>query len=117
MNNDLTTTTKAVAKPWKWRDTHATFHSPARMGTQHLFFTLRMIWNHRMPAAARIPGCPVHTFHPHYTDEYFKEAILHLSVELVKRTDMTPTWQKQLDHMVNWLKTNQIPLTSKEQIK
>jgi len=39
---------------YMWRDTDGHFHDPKSMETRHVFFTLRMIWNHHAPLEARI---------------------------------------------------------------
>lgn len=37
--------------PFIWRAADGTRHTPATMTTTHLFWSLRMVWNHTMPAA------------------------------------------------------------------
>jgi hypothetical protein len=34
------------AGAFMWKDDDDVFHDPERMETRHIFFTLRMIWNH-----------------------------------------------------------------------
>ena len=97
------------ATTFRWRDSRGQRHAPADMPTRHLFFTLRMIWNHTMPHSARLPeGNRYSTFGPEYTEAYLKQAVRCLSSELSTRTDMAPDWQRQLDRMLAWLGTAQI---------
>ncbi len=88
---------------WKWRSKNGTFRSPTSMETTHLFYVLRMIWNHTMPQQAwvRTPGRPInfYIFSDFYTVEYMKDAIHHIWAELSNRTDI-PVWaQIQLGQM------------------
>lgn len=83
-------------------------HKPQEMATSHLFFTLRMIWNCKMPVAARLPPVNLYNFGPTYTDEYFKTAIAHLYVELCNRNDLSQEAKRGLEHMHAWLGVYQI---------
>lgn len=94
-----------MANGWTWRvkDGKEQLH-PCNMVTRHLFFTLRMIWNHAMPAEARVgDNIQLYSFGPAYTEEYMRHAIAHIGTELLTRTDIQPAWQKQLDKMQAWL--------------
>lgn len=97
-----------VVPTFRWRDTHGEFHDPTCMATRHLFFTLRMIWNHSMPASAQLHPFKAYTFGPFYSRKYMLEAVRALAVELSTRKDIAPAWQAQLDHMVAWLATGQV---------
>ena len=85
---------------YMWRDTDGHFHDPKSMETRHVFFTLRMIWNHHAPLEARIEPYRRYQFNPFYTTEYLSQSVKVLMTELSKRKDMTPYWRKNLDHMV-----------------
>lgn len=96
----------ALTPDWKWRSKDGTFRDPADMETTHLFYVLRMIWNHTMPIEAhvRTPGRPInyYTFGEFYTVDYMKSAILHIWAELTTRSDI-PVWaQIQLAQMHRW---------------
>jgi hypothetical protein len=97
-----------VAQRFKWRDQHGGFTDPASMETRHLFYTLRMIWNHTMPLSARIEPFKRYKFGPFYTEEYLKGAIKHLSTELGTRRDMRPHWEYELGCMIRWLSIYQL---------
>ena len=92
-----------VASRWKWRERTGAMVSPAEMQTRHLFFTLRMIWNNRMPAHMRVGRVHLYNFGPYYTRHYFSAAILAIGAELHTRTDMTAEWQAQYRQMQAWL--------------
>lgn len=88
-----------LAERWTWRSSDGTIWYPWEMETRHLFFTIRMIWNNRMPSAARVGVVRLYDFSEHYTEDYLAEAILHIGHELFQRTDLTPLWKSQLDQM------------------
>lgn len=96
------------ALPFRWRDRTGAFHAPEQMETRHLFYTLRMIWNHTMPEGAKLRPYNAYSFGKHYTREYMISAVKALAAELGTRTNLTATWQRDLDAMVAWLSTNQI---------
>jgi hypothetical protein len=91
---------------WRWKDRSNNFYYPKDMETKHLFFTLRMIWNHTMPV--KTGKYTLYRFGDFYTKKYMLEAVKHLAIELSKRKDLEPSWQMQLRFMVNWLSTNQV---------
>lgn len=90
-----------------WRDNQGQKWPPELMETRHLFNSLRMIWNHRMPEAARL-----HPYREYATlnrsDDYLKDAVLALAKELSTRKDLTKKWKADLRHMINWLSTHQL---------
>lgn len=73
------------------------------METRHLFFTVRMIWNHRMPAVARSANYIQYTFQPVYTSVYLAQAIRMMIPELMKRGDIQPDWQAEIDRWLVYL--------------
>ena len=89
---------RSIAK-WEWRDTKGQFHKLATMETRHLFYTLRMIWNHTMPESVKLRPYQHYCFSPFYTAEYMQQAILHIGRELLQRSDLRPSWQADLAHM------------------
>lgn len=89
-----------------WRDQTGQAWPPELMETRHLFYSLRMIWNHRMPEDAKLQ--PYKRYALNRSDSYLKDAILALSKELSTRKDITEEWAADLQHMVNWLSTHQL---------
>lgn len=96
----------ATTDGFRWRDRQGGFHLPKSMVTRHLFFTLRMIWNHSMPEDARTHGFLAYTFSSYYTGDYMKKAVRALAEELATRTDMEAEWKRQLEMMKNYLLRN-----------
>lgn len=97
-----------VIEGWRWRDKEGRFIKPSDMETGHVFNTLRMIWNHTMPASAVTHDFIRHSFNKFYTHDYLRSAILPLTLELSKRNDMLEYQKRHLRIMINWLKTNQL---------
>lgn len=95
-----------VSHTWRWKDKKHNFYKPKDMTTQHLFNTLKMIWNHTMPV--KVGVYTQYKFPEFYTDAYMKQAIKYMALELVRRNDLYPSSQMQLRFMVNWLARNQI---------
>ena len=100
-----------LAKNFRWKDRSDTLHDPKNMKTRHLFYTLRMIWNHSMPCAAKLLPYKAYSFAPYYSREYMVSAVRALVVEISNREDIRPDWQGQIDHMIAWLSTKQIDMT------
>lgn len=84
---------------WKWRDRQGYFHEVFDMKTSHLFFTLRMIWNHTMPEDVKLKPYRCYNFSAYYTNKYMKEAIFNIGAELFKRTDLSQTQLAELQYM------------------
>lgn len=92
----------ALTTRFKWRDREGKFHRVQDMETRHLFYTLRMIWNHTMPVSVQFR--PFHQYHfdDFYTTAYMKAAIIHIGHELVNRKNIMPWWQRDLDKMAQY---------------
>ena len=76
-----------VWKGFQWLDQYGQRHYPKNMETRHLFYTLRMIWNHSAPEELKLKPYIKHTFSTFYTPEYMRNAIKALMAELSKRDD------------------------------
>ena len=92
--------------PFKWRERTGTRVLVTEMPTRHLFFTLRMIWNHTMPMKARLRPYREYTFGPVYTQEYLQTAVKEIYTELRTRADLKPHWQQDLQRMQNYFTKN-----------
>lgn len=90
---------KLPAIPWKWKDTHDSYHAPSEMETRHLFYTLRMIWNHTMTESIRLYPYKEYAFSPFYTPEYLQQAIHFIGYELLNRPDIKLKWKADLASM------------------
>lgn len=99
------------ANTFEWRDREGNFHKPENMETRHLFYTLRMIWNHSMPEEFRLTPYNSYRFGDFYTDEYMKRAIRNIAAELTKRKDMTASFKAQLKFMASVFEQKPLLLT------
>lgn len=94
-----TKTENVPAEIFKWKDQFDVFKTPQEMDTHHLYFTLRMIWNHSVPIDMRMLPYQPYKFGKFYTAEYMAEAVKHLFLELKTRKDMKPEWIKGIVHI------------------
>lgn len=92
---------KEVAVNFKWRDRKGGFHDVAEMKTSHLFFTVRMVWNHSAPESLRITPFKQYDFGSFYTDEYIVEAVRVIASELSGRNDLTDYFKSCLKFMAD----------------
>jgi len=93
------------AERWKWRDKFGQFHAPQEMETRHLFYTLRMLWNHFMPRHMNVgENINRYRFEAFYTPAYFRQAVYHCGRELMQRRDLTPQWKREIEEMASWLR-------------
>ena len=99
---------KELSAPFKWKTRTNDLLRVDQMETRHLFFTLRLIWNHTMPPEARLPEGNRYQLGYFYTAEYLESAIKAISHELSGRTDMAPDWSRQLAQMISLLSTPQL---------
>lgn len=92
MNNEL-------KKAFIWKTQDGCDIELSKMTTQHLFFTLRMIWNHSAPVEDRIEPYRRYYFSDYYTDEYVREGVRNMLIELSRRNDLKPYFTRCLNHM------------------
>lgn len=85
---------------FKWRSQDGRYWTVHQMDTRHLFFTLRMIWNHTAPVTWRFIPYKRYDFSDYYTTEYMRNAVIMIINELVKRDDIVDIWQVELDQMI-----------------
>ncbi len=106
---------KTVADEFKWRDRRGGYHYPSAMNTDHLFYTVRMIWNHNMPV--KLAPYAKYAFNEFYSAEYMKNALRAMVPELAKRIDLTNLQRADLKSMTRWLSTVQIAEREKTQLE
>lgn len=84
-----------VRRNWEWLTAREGYVKPSDMPTRHLFYTFRMIWNHRMPREFNVgQNVKRYRFNPHtHPDVYLMQAVRALGAELHKRDDLLD-WQK-----------------------
>jgi len=101
--NELEQRQNIVAFTWKTQD--GELLSPPEMKTTHLFYSLRMIWNHSMPEEYHLPGG---RYNIKWVENKImaKTAIMALSIELATRDfeeltiDLQWQWQYMLEHAI-----------------
>ena len=93
---------KEIKSHFKWRTRNNEFILPEEMETRHLFFTIRMIWNHSAPANLKLNPYHKYRFNSFYTSSYMKEAVENMIKELKKRKDVKLRWKYDLAHMIYW---------------
>lgn len=100
-------TALAPSATWTWRERSGAHVRPTDMDSKHLFYTLRMIWNHSMPSCMEV-GRNVrrYVFGPFYTAEYMRAAVMHIGAELFSRDDVAPWMLTELDQIRAWLAGN-----------
>jgi len=93
---------------WRWRSRDGEHHYPRDMETRHLFHTLRMVWNNRMPPHMRVgERIRLYRFGSHYSHAYLGKAVLQIGAELFRRTDLTGLQQRELEEMAAWFLKDQ----------
>ena len=85
-----------------WRDRRWNLTPVKDMTTQHLFFTLRMVWNHSAPQAYRIEPYKRYHFGTFYTNKYIRDATRSIALELSTRADLTPYFISCLKKMQSY---------------
>lgn len=112
--NNITTHVTNLPCQWKWKTQRNQFLSPKEMETTHLFYTIKMIWNHFMPTEFQIiPFKRYSYFSKFYTPSYLEEAISNIGKELLSRPDILPEHKAQLEFMASCLRNNKY-LTQKQ---
>lgn len=92
---------------FQWRDRYGVFHDPKQMKTRHIFYTLRMIWNHCAPDNLKLRPYQKYNFNSFYTTEYMIRAVKSLIEELKTRDNIEiyiPDIIKMNDRIVPWHK-------------
>jgi hypothetical protein len=73
---------------------------PCDMATPHLFYSLRMVFNHSVPPVFRVlgPGEEMNRYRdvPYWTADYRREALTQLTAELDSRDDLDEPLRDQL---------------------
>jgi hypothetical protein len=86
------------AKPFVWKTQDGQQMSVNEMRTTHLFYVVRMIWNHTMPKAYRLPGGN-YNGPQHWSAQYRHAAVYAMLAELKTRTDLPVSLDVQLGMM------------------
>jgi hypothetical protein len=88
-----------------WRSHRGHNYFPDEMATPHVFYALRMLWNHSVPAALRVTDAGGHFKRyrdiPHWNYEYRNLAMRELTDELSTRTDLERDLKDQFDDIAS----------------
>jgi len=76
------------AAPFIWTTQEGQQIRPRDMETRHLFYSLRMIFNHTAPAAYQIAGCRRYAGPEAWPITYRRAAVVALVAELKNRSDL-----------------------------
>lgn len=71
---------------FKWLAADGRFVRPKDMTTRHLFYTLRMIWNHTVPEHMKFKPYIRYVFPEFYSNQYMILAVRYMMKELLSRT-------------------------------
>lgn len=86
-----------LARKFRWRTQKDEWLLPSEMETRHLFYTLRMIFNHSVPDNLALKPYKPYWFDPViYNKKYITEAIRNLAYELATRDDIKEAWNNDL---------------------
>lgn len=89
-----------ITSNFRWRTRSGDFVNIEDMDTHHLFYTVKMIWNHSVPEQYKIKPFQQYRFPAIYTPKYIREATAAMLCELKTRDDITDYWLAQLHFMV-----------------
>lgn len=98
-NRNELTRNRDLVIGFRWRDRKGNFHNPQDMHTRHLFYIVRMIWNHSAPYALRLRPYKSYYFTEFYTPEYMITAIKVLFPELMNRSNRLPFMNMDIELM------------------
>ena len=79
-----------------WIDRFNEPHNVGQMETRHLFYTVRMIWNHSAPVALRLFPYKRYTFGARYTGSYMRDAVAAMVTELNRRHPIPVEYEQDL---------------------
>lgn len=88
-----------LADAFRWETQHGVKIQPKDMTTTHLFYSLRMIWNHTAPGHLQLRPFRRYTFSERFTAEYCKRAVRALIQELATRSDLPASALADLEFM------------------
>ncbi|MBU0801381.1 MAG: hypothetical protein KKA05_10340 [Alphaproteobacteria bacterium] len=95
------------ARPFQWRTSEGLMLKPSSMVTRHLFYTLRMIWNHSVPERCRVgKSIRLYTFGEFYTADYMRLAVRFIGTELMGRDDLADWQRRELFEIASWLRSD-----------
>lgn len=104
-----------VSNDFMWRPAGRPDISIKKMKDTHLFNTVRMIWNNKMPYEAQVMGVGegpprIYIFGPRHDDRFLIGMIRAALPELLLRwRSLTPSQREQLSRMASYYNRERIP--------
>lgn len=74
---------------FKWKDRYGEFWDISDMRTDHLYYVIRMIWNHSAPDHLKLKPYKGYKFGSYYSVAYMKASVENMLNELSNRPDLT----------------------------
>lgn len=104
-------TTPKLVEEYRWITQDGQHLRPCIMRTGHLFYSVMMLWHHRMPADAKMFEYRRHRLGSRFTDEFCEITVRIMMAELAARDDLTKWQTGILERMAKYLreKTELIP--------
>lgn len=90
---------RAPARSFRWRDKDGIMHPVEEMSTRHLFYTVRMIWNHSVPEEFRLRPYRPYKFSTFYTPRYMSDGVGAMLDELSRRENIPAEFLSALKYM------------------
>ena len=104
----INTNLPAPDPDFKWITKYGERLSPKEMSTGHVFYSLRMLWNHTVPQEKRLRPYKEYAFR-NPNEEYWRKAVLNLLYELSTRDDVAQFMIDDLVSMARHLKLLEAP--------
>ena len=82
-------TTQTIVKSFRWKTHNKQELLVQEMSTQHIVYSLRMLWNHLAPDSLRIPGGKRWRGIDRMPADYLKESVRQFLLEAAQRNDLT----------------------------
>ena len=84
----------------KWLQANGKRIEVKRMKTNHLYYTMRLIWNNQHGKKYRWDNGPIRPFNPHkYPEGYLMDINFQMHKELLSRSDLTAHQKQQLEEL------------------
>jgi hypothetical protein len=83
-----------------WKDRFNVNHIIEQMETRHLFYTVRMIWNHSAPKELKLRPYQKYNFSEFYSHDYIAGCIRNMLTELLCRSDIKFSWRQEVEFMI-----------------
>jgi hypothetical protein len=99
-----------------WVDGAGKRYLITEMETRHLFYVVRMIWNHVAPPQYRMPKYNRYEFEGGTESrlEYFREVICAAVPELATRPYLRPDWRAELQYMAELVRRGVVSFDKQE---